>query len=154
MKEFVVKLIVDKYFGDPEFINAKIKELTTPKQEEGHTIRVISMTPITLKDFVVEFNADALSMEGNCLFFWDGKESLGRNQIKAAFENNANVRVIRYDKWPLRAWIGIKWHFPKTKYKSYEAKLFNNWNHLNNWLDKTTGDVNGLEYRLDLNYKP
>ena len=150
MEEFVVKLVVDKYFGDPEFINAKIKELTSNREN----VSIISMTPIKLKDFVVEFDKEALSMTGNILFFWDGKESLGKNQIRQAFENEANVRIIRYDKWPLRAWIGLKWHFPRTKYKSYEAKLFNNWNHLQNWLDKTTGDVNGLEYRLDLNFKP
>jgi len=150
MNEFVVKLIVDKYFGDPEFINAKLKELTSNREN----VRIISMTPIKLKDFVVEFDKEALSMTGNILFFWDGQESLGRNQLKEAFKNEANVRVIRYDKWPLKAWIGLKWHNPKTKYKSYEAKPFNNWNHLQNWLDKTTGDVNGLEYRLDLNFKP
>lgn len=150
MEEFVVKLVIDKYFGDPEFINAKLTELTANKTN----VRVVSMSPIRLKDFFVEFNGDAIEMKGNILFFWDGRESLGRNQIKTAFENNANVRVIRYDKWPLKAWIGIKWSYPKTKYKSYEAKEFNNWNHLQNWLDKTTGDVNGLEYRLDLNYRP
>jgi hypothetical protein len=146
MEEFVVKLVIDKYFGDPEFINAKLTELTANKAN----VRVVSMSPIKLKDFVVEFNKEALSMTGNILFFWDGRESLGRNQIKTAFENKANVRVIRYDKYPLKAWIGIKWNYPKTKYKSYEAKEFNNWNHLQNWLDKTTGDVNGLEYRLNL----
>ena len=143
MKEFVIKLFVDKYFSDTGFINNKIKELTVNKEN----VRIISMTTIPLQDFNVEFDSEALSPVGNCLFFWDGKESLGKAQIRSALESSSTVRVVRYDLFPVKAWIGVRWSYPKTKYKIYE-KLFDNWHHMNNWINKCKGDINGLEYRI------
>lgn len=143
MDEFIVKVLIDKFFYDQEFINNKIKELTATKTN----VKVLSNKPLVLKDFPTEHSI-LVDMTGNIIFFWDGKESLGEHQARSAKQNGANIRVVRYDKHPLKAWIGVEWKFPSRRYKSYEGKEFKNWWHLQNWMDKCKGNITGIDYRL------
>lgn len=145
MKEFVVKLVIDEELYDGHFIKNTIDKMTRNKSN----VKVVSVRPLNLSGADYEFSEQQLDMKGNILFFWNGKDPKTKKKIKEAVDNGANIRITRYDTFPLKAWIGIKWCFPKTKYKSYESKPFNNWWHLKNWLDKINGNIVGFEYRID-----
>lgn len=145
-EEFVLKVVLDKYLGDMDFVNYKIKQLTKGKTN----VKLIGVYPIKLKDFNIEKSVDALSMSGNIIFFWDGVESLGAAQIKEARKNSANIRIIRYDAIPLLADVSFISYFPRKKYTNHNRKPLNNIRHMDNWID--TFDKRGLKL-IYLDYK-
>jgi hypothetical protein len=144
--EFVLKVVLDKYLGDMDFVNYKIKQLTKGKSN----VKLLAAYSVKLPDFTVERSVDALSMTGNIIFFWDGQESLGDAQIKEARKNSANIRIIRYDDIPLLANVSFLSYFPRKKYTNHNNKPLNNVRHLDNWID--TFDKRGLKVTY-LDYK-
>lgn len=143
MEEFKVGVIIDQWFCDKDFIQYHVKYFLKNKINP-----VVSTNKPTYLEGFERILGEDITSYNNYIVFWDGKDESTKTILKdLATRKDVNVRVVRYDKYPIVGAFGVKWFFPRARYRNYD-KSFTNWHHMQNWINGFKGDIVHTEYKL------